>query len=162
MPTSPLLAGAPLAFLDIRSGLSALALQHVHLQTRVTLLYHDAPGPAATLPLLAAVATSLHLHTAAGEPLTLVETSMPEHTAESFVYAHAGLRRCGLDDRVEVTSLRVLSADRVARVCGITAGELRRIEHFVSAIHRPRGCAFPGFTETRLDTSEHAAGVAAA
>ena len=157
MTASPPLAVVPLAFIDSRTGISALALQHVQHDARVVLLYHDAPGPAATLPLVGAIARSLRARLALGQALTIIETSMPEHPAETFVYAQAALRCHDLDDEVEVASLRAISADRAARACGITREELRRTEQLVTAIHRPRGCAFPGFTELHLDVAADAA-----
>jgi hypothetical protein len=54
MDAGALLATVPVAFFDPRSGLSALALQHVRADGRTVLVYHDAPSVAAARPLLSA------------------------------------------------------------------------------------------------------------
>jgi hypothetical protein len=164
MTTPPPLASIAAAFFDSRSGLSALAVQHLRTDGRAVIVFHDAPGPAAAHPLLSGIAEALGTELTAGQTLTLVETSMPEHPVETFIYARLVLGRVPdatsahvveTGDRQPVGRLSarggaVLSAAAVARLCGITVMELGRTEHLVVGVHQPRSCAFPGFRQLPL------------
>ncbi len=175
MTTPPPLASIAVAFFDARSGLSALAVQHLRTDGRTVLVFHDAPGPAAAHPLLTGVAESLAMELSAGQTLTLVETSMPEHPVETFIYARVVLGRVpaapaavsrGAGDRraavrVSARGGAILSPTAVARLCGITVMELGRTEHLVAGIHQPRSCAFPGFRQLPLGIRDRVVRVAA-
>jgi hypothetical protein len=144
------LATIPVSFFDRRTGLSALALQHVRADGRTALVYHDAPGAVAAHPLLAGVAETLVAGLAAGHTLSLIETSVPEHRAERFIYAQVTLSFTAWTGRVSVGTHRVLGADAVVEACGIDERELERTEALVLSIHHPRACAFPGFRQLGL------------
>ena len=144
------LATIPVSFFDRSTGLSALAVQHVRADGRIVLVYHDAAGVVAARPLLGGVAETLLADLPPGHTLGLVETSMPEHPAEPFVYARVTLAFTAWTGRVAAEGERPLAADDVARACGIAVEELRRTESLVSSIHRPRGCAFAGFRQLAL------------
>ena len=175
MTTPPPLASIAAAFFDSRSGLSALAMQHLRTDGRAVIVFHDAPGPAAAHPLLSGVADALAMELTAGQTLTLVETSMPEHPVETFIYARLVLGRApdatsahvgesggprpGV--RLSARGGAVLSASAVARLCGITVMELARTEHLVAGIHQPRSCAFPGFRQLPLGVRDRAMRAAA-
>jgi hypothetical protein len=144
------LATLPVSFFDHRTGLSALALQHVRADGRTALVYHDAPNVIAARPLLGGVAETLVTGLPPGHTLSLVESSVPEHRAEPFVYARVTLASAAWSGRVSADSERVVGADAVARACGIDIRELERTETLVRSIHRPRACAFPGFRQLAL------------
>jgi hypothetical protein len=152
MDTCALLATVPVTFFDDDSGMSALAIQHVRADSRIALVYHDAPGVAAARPLLAGVAETLMADLVAGQTLSLIETSMPEHEAEPFVYARVTLSfaAAAWPGRVSAGSGRVIAVDEVARTCGIAIREVHRTEVLVLSIHRVRSCAFPGFRQLSL------------
>lgn len=140
----------PVTFFDHRTGLSALAVQHVRADGRTALVYHDAPNVLAARPLLAGVAETLVSAVPPGHTLSLVESSVPEHDAEPFVYARVTLTFTAWSGRVSADSERVVGAGAVARACGIDIRELERTESVVLSIHRPRACAFPGFRQLAL------------
>jgi hypothetical protein len=144
------LATVPVSFFDLHSGLSALAVQHLRGDGRTALVYHDAPGMMAASPLLAGVAETLMAELAAGHTLSLIETSMPEHNAEPFVYARVTLSFAAWLGRVNAGTGRVIPVDEVARSCGIAVREVHRTEVHVLSIHRARSCAFPGFRQLPL------------
>jgi hypothetical protein len=144
------LATIPVGFFDHLTGLSALALQHVRADGRTALVYHDAAGVMAARPLLSGVAETLMAELPVGHTLSLVETSIPEHPSEPFVYARVTLSFTAWTGRVGVEGERVIAADVVARACGIDLHELERTEALVLSIHRPRECAFPGFRQRAL------------
>jgi hypothetical protein len=144
------LATLPVSFFDHRTGLSALAVQHVRADGRTALVYHDAPNLIAARPLLAGVAETLVSGLPADHTLTLVESSVPEHRAEPFIYARVTLTSTAWPGHVSADSERVVGADSVARACGIDIRELERTETLVRSIHRPRACAFPGFRQLAL------------
>jgi hypothetical protein len=150
MDVSAPLATVPVAFFDPRSGVSALALQHVRADGRTALIYHDSPSVAATRPLLSSIAESLMAELPPGHTLGIIETSVPEHDFEPFVYARAILSRAAWPGRINAGTGRVMAAEAVAAACGIDAGEVERTEFLVLAIHRPRACAFPGFHQLPL------------
>jgi hypothetical protein len=150
MEVGVLLATLPVSFFDHRTGLSALAVQHVHADGRSALVYHDAPNVSAARPLLGGVAETLVNALPPGHTLSLVESSVPEHHAEPFVYARVTLTYAASSGHVSADSQRVVGADAVARACGIDIRELERTETLVRAIHRPRACAFPGFRQLAL------------
>jgi hypothetical protein len=150
MDASALLATVPVAFFDPRSGLSALALQHLRADGRTVLVYHDAPSVAAARPLLSSVAGTLMAELPAGHTLGIIETSVPEHEFEPFVYAHAVLSCAAWPGRINAGAGRVLGAAAVAAACGIEVREVERTEFLVVALHRPRACAFPGFRQLPL------------
>ncbi|HEY8674649.1 MAG TPA: hypothetical protein VIO13_01590 [Candidatus Dormibacteraeota bacterium] len=152
MDTCALLATVAVTFFDDHSGMSALAIQHVRADSRIALVYHDAPGVAAARPLLAGVAETLMADLVAGQTLSLIETSMPEHEAEPFVYARVTLSfaAAAWPGRVSACSGRVIAVDEVARTCGIAIREVHRTEVLVLSIHRVRSCAFPGFRQLCL------------
>jgi hypothetical protein len=147
--TAPL-ATLPVSFFDPHSGLSAFAIQHVRADGRTTLVYHDATGVAAALPLLAGVAETLIAELGAGQTLSLIETSVPEHEAEPFVYARVTLSSAAYPGRVNAGAGRMMSIDAVARACGIEVREVERTQTLVLALHRRRACAFPGFRQLAL------------
>jgi hypothetical protein len=144
------LVTVPVAFFDPRSGLSALAIQHVRAGSRIALVYHDAPGVAAAGPLLAGIAETLMGQVAAGHMLGLVETSIPEHTFEPFVYARVVLSFAAWPGRINAGTGRVMGVPAVAAACGVTVREVERTEALVLAVHDPRACAFPGFRQLPL------------
>ncbi len=144
------LATIPVSFFDPRTGLSALAVQHVRADGRTALVYHDAPGVVAARPLLGGVAEMLVATLPPGHTLGLIETSVPEHGAEPFVYARVTLTFAAWTGRVTADSERVIGADAVARTCGIDVRELERTEALVLSIHQARACAFPGFRQLPL------------
>lgn len=166
MINSAPLVSIPVAFFDPRTGLSALAVQHLRADARTALVYHDAPGPAAARPLLSGIAESLIAELTPGQTLGMVETSMPEHPAETFIYARVALTRVTMSravspGRVSAHTARTLSAEATARLCGITVRELTRTEQLVAGIHRPRSCAFAGFRQLPLGLPEAALRVVA-
>ncbi len=140
----------PVSFFDRQTGLSALAVQHVRADGRTALVYHDAPGTAAARPLLSGVADTLMAALAPGHTLSLIETSIPEHRAEPFLYARVTLSFTAWTGRVSAGTERVIAADDVARACGIEVRELVRTEALVLSVQRPRACAFPGFRQLEL------------
>jgi hypothetical protein len=144
------LVTVPVSFFDPHSGLSALAVQHLRVDGRTVLVYHDAPGVIAARPLLAGVAETLMADLAGGHTLSLIETSMPEHDAEPFVYARVSLSFAAWLGRVNAGTGRVVAVDEVACACGIEVREVRRTEALVLSIHRVRSCAFPGFRQRPL------------
>jgi hypothetical protein len=144
------LATIPVSFFDQQTGLSALALQHVRADGRTALVYHDAPGVAAGRQLLGRVAETLMAELPVGHTLSVVETSIPEHCAEPFVYARVTLSFTAWTGRVSADSERVIALAEVARACGIDVREVERTEALVLSIHRPRACAFPGFRQPAL------------
>ena len=150
MDVAATLATIPVAFFDPCRGLSALAVQHLCARGRTALVYHDAPGPALSGPLLAGVAETLMREVAAGHTLSLIECALPDHEAEPFIYARVTLSFAAWLGRVTAGGGRVVGLDEVARACGITAVELRRTEALVASLHRPRSCAFPGFRQLPL------------
>jgi hypothetical protein len=150
MDGAPPLATVPVAFFDPRTGLSALAFQHVHAQGRVALVYHDAPGVAAARPLLGGVAEAVMADLPPGHTLGLVETSIPEHEFEPFVYARVVLSRAAWPGKINAGTGRVMGVDAVACTCGVAVREVQRTEFLVLAIHQPRACAFPGFRQLPL------------
>ncbi len=150
MDVGPPLATLPVSFFDHHTGLSALAVQHVRADGRTALVYHDAPGVIAARQLLGGVAETLMAELAAGHTLSLVETSIPEHRAEPFVYARVTLSFTAWTGRVSADTERVISVDAVACACGIDRRELERTEALVLSVHRPRACAFPGFRQLGL------------
>lgn len=147
--TAPL-ATIPISFFDHHAGLSALAVQHVRADGRTVLVYHDAAGVMAARPLLGGVAEALMAELPAGHTLSLVESSIPEHRSEPFVYARVTLSFTAWTGRVSADGERVITADGAARACGIGLRELERTEALVLTIHRPRACAFPGFRQRAL------------
>ena len=140
----------PVSFFDHQTGLSALAMQHVRADGRTALVYHDAPGTVAARPLLSGAAETLMAGLAPGHTLSLIETNIPEHRAEPFVYARVSLSFTAWTGRVSADTERVITADAVAHACGIDVRELVRTEALVLSIHRPRACAFPGFRQLGL------------
>ncbi|HWF57360.1 MAG TPA: hypothetical protein VG520_03315 [Candidatus Dormibacteraeota bacterium] len=144
------LVTVPVSFFDQQTGISALAVQHLRADGRTVLVYHDAPGVIAARPLLAGVAETLMAELAAGQTLALIESSMPEHDAEPFVYARVSLSFAAWVGRVNAGSGRVIAVDEVACACGIAVAEVRRTEVLALSIHRVRSCAFPGFRQRRL------------
>jgi hypothetical protein len=144
------LATIPVSFFDPHSGLSALAVQHLRADGRTVLVYHDSPGVMAARPLLAGVAETLMAELVGGQTLSLIETSMPEHDAEPFVYARVSLSFAAWLGRVNAGTGRVVAVDEVARACGIEVREVRRTEALLLSIHRVRSCAFPGFRQLPL------------
>ncbi|MBJ7608817.1 MAG: hypothetical protein JF887_05235 [Candidatus Dormibacteraeota bacterium] len=150
MQTAPPLATLPVSFFDRRTGLSALAVQHLRLDGRVVVVYHDASGVAAAGPLLCGIAEKLLAELADGQTLSLIETSVPEHPAEPFIYARVTLSSAGPATGVRAGGGRVVGIDAVARACGIEVREVQHTETLVCAIHRPRACAFPGFRQLAL------------
>jgi hypothetical protein len=144
------LATLPVSFFDHQTGLSALAVQHVRADGRTALVYHDAAGVASARPLLGAVAETLMAELPPGHTLSVVETSIPEHRAEPFVYAHVALSFTAWTGRVAAHGERAIPPDAVARACGIDIRELERTEALVLSIHQPRACAFPGFRQLAL------------
>ncbi len=150
MDAGPPLATLPVTFFDPRSGLSALAVQHVRATGRIALVYHDAPGVAAARPLLAGVAETLMGELPAGHTLGLIETSIPEHDFEPFVYARVVLSCAAWPGRINAGTGRVMGVEAVAAECGVAGREVQRTEFLVLAVHRPRACAFPGFRQLPL------------
>jgi hypothetical protein len=144
------LATVPVTFFDHRTGLSALAIQHLRCDGRVAVVFHDAPGSASARRLLSGVAETLAGELADGQTLGLIETSVPEHPAEPFIYARVTLSAAVHPGHVEAGAGRVISVEAVARACGIEVREVRRTEALVAAIHRPRACAFRGFRQLAL------------
>ena len=144
------LATIPVAFFDRVTGLSALAVQHVRADGRTALVYHDAAGVASARPLLAGIAETLMAELAAGHTLSIIESSVPEHRAEPFVYAQVTLSFTAWTGRVGAGAERVIDATAVARSCGITVAEVERTECLVLAVHRARACAFAGFRQLPL------------
>ena len=144
------LATLPVCFFDRQTGLSALAVQHVRADGRTALVYHDAAGALAARQLVAAVAETLMAELPAGHTLSVVESSIPEHRAEPFVYARMTLTFTAWTGRVSADSERVVDVGEVAGACGIAVREVERTEGLVLAIHRPRACAFPGFRQLGL------------
>ena len=149
MPVTAPLATVPIAFFDQRTGLSALAVQHLRTDGRLALVYHDAPSSAAALPLLGALAEALVGEIGEGRCLGIIESSLPEHPAERFAYAQVILSTGPLPGRVRVGAGRQLGLCSVAEACGVEAQEVARTEELVRAVHRPRACAFPGFRQLR-------------
>ncbi len=157
---APLLT-IPVSFFDHQTGLSALALQHVRADGRTALVYHDAPGTAAARPLLSGVAETLMAGLAPGHTLALIESNVPEHCAEPFVYARVSLSFTAWTGHISAATERVISADAVARACGIDVCELLRTQALVLSMHYPRACAFPGFRQLGLgDRNRRALAVA--
>jgi hypothetical protein len=154
------LATVPVSFFDHRTGLSALAIQHLRCDGRVVLVYHDAPGAASTRRLLSGVAETLAGELAEGHTLGLIESSVPEHRAEPFIYARVTLSAAIHPGHVDAGDGRVIGVETVARECGIEVAEVRRTEQLVIVIHKPRACAFAGFRQLAL--GERAGGVLAA
>ncbi len=150
MDEGPPLATVPVTFFDARSGISALAFQHVHAGGRIALVYHDAPGVAAARPLLAGIAETLMAELPASHTLGLVETSIPEHGYEPFVYARVILSRAAWPGRINAGTGRVMGIEAVAGACGVAVHEVQRTEFLVLTIHHPRACAFPGFRQLPL------------
>jgi hypothetical protein len=144
------LATLPVSFFDPSTGLSALAVQHVRADGRTALVYHDAAGVMAARPLLGGVAETLMAELAAGHTLSMIETSIPEHEAEPFIYARVALSFAAWVGRVNAGTGRVIDVAEVAGACGITAREVHRTELLVLSIHRVRCCAFPGFRQLPL------------
>ncbi len=157
---APLLT-IPVSFFDRQTGLSALAVQHVRTDGRTALVYHDSPGRVAARPLLGGVAQTLMAELAPGQTLALIETNVPEHPAEPFVYARVSLSVTAWTGRVSAATERVISAAAVAAACGIDMRELVRTEALVLSIHCTRACAFPGFRQLGLgDRNRRALAVA--
>jgi hypothetical protein len=155
------LVTVPVSFFDHQTGLSALAVQHLRSDGRTAVVFHDAPGPAAARPLLSGVAETLMAELPAGHTLALIETNVPEHAAESFVYARVSLSFTAWTGRVSAATERVITTDAVAQACGIEVCELLETEVIVLSIHRPRACAFPGFRQLGLgDRNRRALAVA--
>lgn len=150
MHGTPPLATLPVTFFDPQTGLSALAVQHVHAGGRTALVYHDATGSSAARTLLSGVAQALLSELGEGQTLGLIETSMPEHSAEPFIYARVALSRAASGGPVTAAPGRVLTLDAVARACGVETREIQRTEAVVSSVHRPRACAFSGFRHRGL------------
>lgn len=148
-PTTPL-ATILASFFDQHCGLSALAVQHVRADGRMVIVYHDAPSNSSARPLLGGIAETLTAELAAGQALGMIECCVPEHPAEPFIYARVTLSRLGSSGRVEAGAARVVSLESVARTCGVEVLEVERTQSLVSAIHRPRRCAFPGFRQLPL------------
>jgi hypothetical protein len=144
------LATLPVTFFDHRSGLSALAIQHLNCDGRVALVFHDAPGAASARRLLTGVAETLAGELTSGQTLGLIESSVPEHPAEPFIYARVTLSATLHPGHVDAGAGRMISLEAVARACGIEVSEVRRTEALVAAIHRPRACAFRGFRQLAL------------
>jgi hypothetical protein len=144
------LATVPVSLFDPRGGLSALAVQHIRADGRIALVYHDAPGVAAAAALIAGVAETLMAELPLGHTLGIIETSVPEHDFEPFVYARAVLSCAAWPGRINAGTGRVLGVEAVAAACGIEVREVERTEFLVLAIHRPRACAFPGFRQLPL------------
>lgn len=144
------LATIPVSFFDHQTGLSALAVQHLHAGGRTVIVYHDAPGNAAARPLLSGIAETLAAELGAGQTLGLIECSLPEHAAEPYIYARVTLSSTTPSGRVDAGPGRVVSVESVARACGVEVREVERTEALVAAMHRPRSCAFPGFRQLRL------------
>jgi hypothetical protein len=158
-PDAPLVT-VPVSFFDHRSGLSALAVQHLRPSGRVVLVFHDAPGAAAARPLLSGVAQTLAGELTGGQTLTIIESSVPEHPAEPFIYAQVTLSTSHPAGVVNAGAGRVISVAAVARTCGVEVREVERTQALVAAIHRPRQCAFAGFRQLAL--GDFARGVLAA
>ncbi len=155
------LATIPVSFYDRQTGVSALAIQHVHAGGRTALVYHDAPGEMAARPLLGGVAETLIAGLPPGHTLGLVETNVPEHRAEPFVYARVSLTFTVWTGRVSAATERVITASQVAELCGIDLCELERTQALVLSLHRVRECAFSGFRQLPLgDRSRRALAVA--
>jgi hypothetical protein len=144
------LATIPVSFFDPQTGLSALAVQHLRVDGRVALVYHDAPGVASARPLLGAIATTLMAELREGQTLSVIESSVPEHPAEPFIYAQVALASVPNPERVNAGLGRVIGVAEVARACGIDAREVERTQVLVVETHRPRACAFPGFRQLVL------------
>jgi hypothetical protein len=151
----------PVSFFDHQAGLSALAIQHVRAGSRIALVYHDAPGEVAARSLLGGVAETLMAGLAPGHTLGIIESNVPEHRAEPFVYARVSLSFTVWTGRVSAAAERIVTADAVAQACGITAEELEHTQALVLSIHQPRACAFPGFRQLVLgDRSRRALALA--
>jgi hypothetical protein len=150
MDASAPLATLPVAFFDPHSGLSALAIQHVRADGRTILVYHDATGVASARPLLSGVAETLMAELGAAQTLNMIETSVPEHDAEPFVYAGVILSPAAHPGRVSAGEGRILTIDAVARACCVSVREVQRTQTLVLLVHRPRACAFPGFRQLAL------------
>jgi hypothetical protein len=144
------LATVPVTFFDHRTGLSALAIQHLRCDGRVALVFHDAPGAAAARRLLSGVAETLAGELTDGQTLGLIESSVPEHPAEPFIYARVTLSAAVHPGHVDAGAGRVISVETVARACGIEVREVQRTEALVALMHRPRACAFLGFRQLAL------------
>lgn len=144
------LATVPVSFFDNRTGLSALAIQHLMCDGRVALVFHDAPGAAPARRLLSGVAEALARELTEGQTLGIIESSVPEHPAEPFIYARVTLSAEIHPGHVDAGAGRVISVEAVARACGIEVREVQRTEALVAAIHRPRACAFLGFRQLAL------------
>lgn len=145
----PLLTVTSAAF-DRRSGLSVLVVEHVHAKRRLALLFHDAATLAASRPLLAVVAATLRGRLAPGQGLGMVESSLPDHPREPFLYARVGAPAATGQARRGVTVGPLLSGAMVAELCGITTQELRRTEELAVAMYESRRCAFAGFPQLDL------------
>jgi hypothetical protein len=144
------LVTVPVSFFDHRTGLSALAIQHLRCDGRVVLVFHDAPGAASARRLLGGVAETLAGELGDGQTLGLIESSVPEHPAEPFIYARVTLTAAIHPGHVDAGAGRVISVEAVARECGIEVAEVQRTEELVAAIHEPRSCAFGGFRQLAL------------
>jgi hypothetical protein len=144
------LATIPVSFFDQRTGLSALAIQHLRCDGRVVLVFHDAPGAASARRLLSGIAETLAGELADGQTLGLIESSVPEHPAEPFIYARVTLSAAIHPGHVDAGAARVIGLDAVARECGIAVAEVQRTEELVAAMHTPRACAFAGFRQLAL------------
>lgn len=145
MNTASPVATIPVSFFDRQTGLSALAIQHIRCDGCTTLVYHDAPRVTAALPLLAGVAEALLAGPAGEQPSRLIESSMPEHTAEAFVYAEVSFSSAA--SGVPAPSARLVGVDEVARACGVSVREILRTQVLVTAVYTPRCCAFAGFRQ---------------
>src|SRR4029077_1765476 len=113
-------------------------------------VYHDAAGIAAARPLLTGIAERLTAELATGQSLSLIESSVPEHPAEPFIYAWVSLWSTADPRQVNAGAGRVMGIEAVARACGVEVREIERTEVLVSATHTPRHCAFPGFRQLAL------------
>lgn len=144
------LATSLVSFFDPNGGLSALAVQHVRSDGRTVIVYHDAPSGSTARRLLCGIADTLSAELSPSQSLGMIECYVPEHPAEPFIYARLTLSRTSSSGRVEIGAARVVSVESVARACGITMAEVDRTQSLVSAVHLPRGCAFPGFRQLAL------------
>lgn len=150
MPLTPPLVSVTSAVFDRHSGVSALLVEHVHPHRRLGLVFHDAATLVAVRPLLAKVVATLRAHLASGQSLVLVESSLPDHPCEPFLYARVGTPTPPIQARRSVTVGPLLARTTVAELCGISAHELRRTEELALAMYEPRRCAFAGFRQLEL------------
>lgn len=161
MDSAAPLVTTPVSFFEPHTGHSVFAVQHIRADGRTALLFHDAQGIAAARPLLAAVAASLMADLPEGHTLSLIESGVPEHPVEPFVYARVTISSAAYPGRLVAGTGHALDLAAVARACGVAVREVERTQLLVRLIHRPRSCAFPGFRQLPLGDRGRRALVAA-